>query len=327
MIAMTFQVPRIGFGTAAIAGLYRPVSRSAAMETLEEAWSLGVRYFDTAPHYGQGKAERILGDFLRGKRAGDFLVSTKVGRLLSPAPAPHERLNGFVDPLPFDQSYDYSYDGIMRSFEDSLQRLGLHRTDILYIHDIGERTHGPGNARHMAQLMDGGFRALQELKESGTVAAFGIGVNEVGICERILDRADIDLILLAGRYTLLDRSAEAGLLKKCLETNTPLVIGGVFNSGILATGATPKAHWDYGQAPDHVFRKVEALSDLCEKAGITLPEAALAFPSRHNAVACILLGNGRPGRLAANIGAIRKAAVPDDFWLRSDKLVSETWEK
>ena len=322
MTAMTFKIPRIGLGTAAIAGLYRPVARNAAMETLEEAWSLGVRYFDTAPHYGQGKAERILGDFLREKRAGDFIVSTKVGRLLSPASAPHERLNGFVDPLPFDQFYDYSYDGIMRSFGDSLQRLGLNRIDILYIHDIGERTHGPGNARYMAQLMDGGFRALRELRENGTVAAFGIGVNEVGVCERILNRADLDLILLAGRYTLLDRSAEAGLLKRCLETNTPLVIGGVFNSGILATGATPKAHWDYGPAPDDILRKVEALSDLCEKAGTTLPEAALAFPARHNAVACILLGNGRPDRLGSNIEAIKKASIPEDFWLRSDKLVS-----
>ncbi|WP_170419509.1 aldo/keto reductase [Ruegeria atlantica] len=318
---MSLLLPDIGLGTAAIAGLYKPVPLAAAIETLEEAWQQGIRYFDTAPHYGQGKAERLLGDALRTKPAEDYVISTKVGRLLRPSTTRHAELNGFVDPLPFDQSYDYSYDGIMRSFEDSYQRLGLSRIDILYLHDIGMRTHGGANETYMAQLRDGGFRALERLKASGAIKAFGLGVNEVEICEDILEEIELDLILLAGRYTLLDRSAERSLLKTCLDKRTQLVIGGVFNSGILATGAHEEAHWDYGQAPQHIVDKVRSLSDLCRETNTPLPSAALAFPKTHPAVACTLLGNSQAARIKSNLQALRNTTLTTDFKTRADAIV------
>ncbi len=311
---MDALLPDVGLGTAAIAGLYHAVDRARAERTIETAWTLGIRYFDTAPHYGQGKAERILGDVLRGQQPGSYVISTKVGRVLTPDANPPERLNGFVEPLPFRQDYDYSHDGVMRSYEDSLQRLGLNRIDILFVHDIGVRTHGEANAVHMHQLRSGGFRALEELKRSGAIRAFGIGVNEVEICTEILAEQPLDLILLAGRYTLLDRSAEAGLLDLCAATGTRLVIGGVFNSGILATGARAGAHWDYGPAPEPILRKVRALSDLCRAYGVDLPRAALQFPKRHAAVASVLLGNGAPDRLQENLDALRSADLPERFW-------------
>lgn len=319
---MALELPQIGLGTAAVAGLYKEVARDTALQTLETAWDLGIRYFDTAPHYGQGKAERLLGDFLRDKPDEEIITSTKVGRLLSPSAVRHAALNGFVNPLPFDQNYDYSYDGIMRSYEDSLQRLGLNRIDILYVHDIGERTHGRRNDIYMAQLLNGGFRALAELKASGAVQAIGIGVNEVEICETILAQVEIDLILLAGRYTLLDRSAEARLLEMCDRSGTRFVIGGVFNSGILATGAVEGAHWDYGPAPEEVLVKVSALEVLCKAFDITLPEAALAFPIRRKQVASLLLGNGHPSRLKSNVTAIKNAQVPPAFWDLANRLIT-----
>lgn len=314
-------LPDVGLGTAAIAGLYHAVDRATADRTLETAWTSGIRYFDTAPHYGQGKAERILGDFLRGQKPGSYVISTKIGRILTPSADPPDRLNGFVDPLPFRQDYDYSYDGVMRSHEDSLQRLGLNSIDILFVHDIGVRTHGEANAVYMRQLRSGGFRALEELKRSGAIRAFGVGVNEVEVCSEILAEQPLDLILLAGRYTLLDRSAEAGLLDQCKATGTRLVIGGVFNSGILATGAQDGAHWDYGPAPEPILRKVRRLSDLCRAYETTLPKAALQFPKRHDAVACVLLGNGTSHRLEENLDAVGSAQLPERFWNEAAAIV------
>ncbi|MCY4460554.1 MAG: aldo/keto reductase [Albidovulum sp.] len=320
---MSLKLPRLGLGTAALAGLHQAVDRRTAMETLEAVWSLGIRYFDTAPHYGQGKAERWLGDFLRAQDRDSFFVSTKVGRVLSPSALPRPTLNGFIDPLPFDQRYDYSHEGTMRSFEDSLQRLGLNRIDILLVHDIGMRTHDADHQLHLGHLRDSGFRALEELKRTGAISAFGIGVNEVEICEEILSFQALDLILLAGRYTLLDRSAEPRLLDQCLAAGTQLVIGGVFNSGILATGAGPEARWDYGPAPSDVLRRVEALSDLCAEYGVPLPTSALAFPLRHEAVSTVLLGNCDPARLAENTAAIQGAEIPSDFWKRASEVARD----
>ncbi|MBN9000003.1 MAG: aldo/keto reductase, partial [Rhizobiales bacterium] len=206
------EVTTISFGCAGIGNLYRAVSRDDAEATLAMAWDAGIRYFDTAPRYGHGLAERRLGDFLRDKPDGSYVVSTKVGRLQRPVPESEVPDYGFVDPLPFRADYDYSYDGVMRSLEDSLQRLGLNKVEILFVHDIGVLTHGAEeNARHFRDLMDGGMKALDELKRDGVIKAFGLGVNEVQICLDTMVRTPIDCILLAGRYTLLDRSAEAEL--------------------------------------------------------------------------------------------------------------------
>ncbi len=247
-----------------------------------------------------------------------------MGRILTPATEPPPKLNGFVEPLPFDQNYDYSYDGIMRSFEDSVQRLGLNRVDILFVHDIGTRTHGNNHDLYLDQLRESGFRALEDLKRSGAISAIGIGVNEVEVCEEILSFQPLDLILLAGRYTLLDRSAEARLLELCRVASTQLVIGGVFNSGILATGARHGAHWDYGPAPEAILKKVSALAELSEAFSVSLPTAALVFPLRHDAVSTVLLGNSHSSRLAENAAAIQSGNIPPEFWVQASAIAYST---
>lgn len=296
------EVTEVGFGGAAIGGLYRACPREIAMETLAGAWDAGMRYFDTAPHYGFGLSERRLGDFLRDKPRGDYVLSTKVGRLLTPVPEDQVPDLGYVEPLPFRVDYDYSYDGIMRSVEFSYARLGLNRIDILFVHDIGVYTHGVEKTKlHFRQLMDGGLKALEELKSSGTISAYGLGVNEVQICLDVMAEAPLDCILLAGRYSLLDRSAEERLLPLCRAQNTSLVIGGVFNSGILATGPVQGANFDYGPASPDVLARVGAMEDVARRQGIPLAAAALKFPLREPVVATVLIGTARPSSLARNL--------------------------
>jgi D-threo-aldose 1-dehydrogenase len=194
------QVTEIGFGGAAIGGLYRAVPREAAMEVLGGAWDAGIRYFDTAPFYGFGLSERRTGDFLRDHPRDSYVLSTKVGRLLRAVPESEVPDHGYVEPLPFAMDYDYSHDGILRSIEFSLARLGLNRIDIAFVHDIGAYTHGAeANARHLSDLLDGGLKALERLKSEGTIGAYGLGVNEVEVCLDVLREAPLDCILLAGR--------------------------------------------------------------------------------------------------------------------------------
>ena len=232
-------VDTLGFGCASLGNLYHPVSDADARQILDSAWSRGFRYYDTAPHYGQGLSERRVGDALRRFRGGEYVLSTKVGRLLKPVGYADER-HAFMSPMPFDIFYDYSYDGIMRSFEDSLQRLGLDRIDILYMHDIGAFTHGARNDELFPIAMDGGYRAMDELRSAGAVSAIGLGVNEYEVCEAALDHGDWDCFLLAGRYTLLEQESLDTFLPRCLKRNCSIVIGGAYNSGVLATGVRGK---------------------------------------------------------------------------------------
>jgi D-threo-aldose 1-dehydrogenase len=307
-------VTEYSFGTAPLGGLYRACPRDAAMATLAAAWDEGLRYFDTAPWYGLGLAERYTGDFLRDRPKGSYVLSTKVGRVLYPVPDDKIPDYGFVDPLPFDGRYDYSYDGIMRSVEMSYARLGLNRIDILYVHDIGVYTHGADqNAFHMRQFFDSGLRALSELKASGVIGAYGLGVNEVPVCLDVMREADLDCILLAGRYSLLDRSAEAELLPLCERKGTSLVVGGVFNSGILATGAVPGAHFDYMPATPDVIRKVDAMMDVAKARDLPLAAPALQFPLNHKVVASVLLGTQRPESLRRNM-ELARLDLPQDIY-------------
>lgn len=310
----------LSFGAAGIGNLYREVSHEDAMATLEAAWAAGIRYFDTAPHYGHGLSERRLGDFLRGKPKGSFVLSSKVGRVLKPVPESEVPEYGFVRPLPFAQVHDYSYDGIMRSYEDSLTRLGLNAIDILYIHDLEVTTLGEqGYARHFASFLESGARALTELKSSGAVKAIGLGVNEVPACLNLIDRFSLDAILLAGRYTLLDRSAEPELLDRCRKAGTKLVIGGVFNSGILATGAQPGATFNYTEAPPDIMDKVRAMEAVATQAGTTLAAAAMHFPLRNLLTASVLIGTAKPSSLRRN-AEIFATPAPEDAWPRFDAL-------
>jgi len=296
------EVTEVSFGGAALGGLYRACPREVAMDTLQAAWDAGLRYFDTAPFYGFGLSERRFGDFLRDKPRSSYVLSTKVGRLFRPVPEDQVPDHSYVDPLPFALDYDYSYDGIMRSVEFSYARLGLNKIDILFVHDIGTYTHGVEKTKlHFRQLMDGGLKALEELKSSGVISAYGLGVNEVQICLDVLHQAPLDCILLASRYSLLDRSAEAELLPLCRKRQTSLIIGGVFNSGILATGPVPGAHFDYAPATRDILDRVEAMEKIAAEGGYPLAAAAFQFPLHEPVVASVLTGTANPANLTRNL--------------------------
>ncbi len=309
-------VTDFGLGGAPLGNLYKAASRKEAEATLAAAWEAGLRFFDTAPYYGAGLSERRMGDFLRDKPRDPYVLSTKVGRILEPigrGPVPDY---GFADPLPFSVRYDYSYDGIMRSVEASYARLG--RIDVLLIHDIGVYTHGAAaTVGHLRDLFGSGLKALEELKSSGDIAAYGLGVNEVAICLEVLGRAPLDCILLAGRYTLLDRAGEADLLPLCRARGTSIIVGGVFNSGILATGAAAGAHFDYGPAPEPVLGAVRRMEATATANGIPLPAAALQFPLRDPVVASVLIGAAAPELIHRNM-ALLATPVPEAAWAAFD---------
>ncbi|NTJ65914.1 aldo/keto reductase [Agrobacterium rhizogenes] len=314
------ELTELGFGGGAIGGLYRAVSREAAFETMDAAWASGMRYFDTAPFYGFGLSERRVGDFLRDKPRDEFVLSSKVGKILSAVPEEKVPDFGFVNPLPFDVHYDYSYDGIMRSYEFSLARLGLNRIDILYVHDLEAPSLGLDEyRRHFRIFMDSGIRALDELKAAGAIKAFGLGVNDVGVCLDVLSRDSLDCILLAGRYTLLDRTASARLLGVCEKAGTSLVIGGVFNSGILATGAVPGAFFNYEPPSDDIVNRVNAMRKIAEDDGVSLAATALQFPLRNSSVASILIGTAKPSSLTRNIDLL-SARLPEESWAQFDSV-------
>jgi D-threo-aldose 1-dehydrogenase len=296
------QVSEISFGCAGIGNLFRKVSDEAAAQVLERAWERGIRYFDTAPHYGRGLSEQRLGMFLKGRDRSQYVLSTKVGRLLSPGEQLAEA-DSYVEPLPNSVRYDYSGDGIEAAFEQSCERLGTSHVDIVYIHDIGTYTHGDANSGHMADLMGSGIDRLRRLKEKGRIGAFGLGVNENEVCIDIMAEADIDVILLAGRLTLLDRSAEEQLVPLCREKNVSLVLGGIFNSGILATGPVPGAHYDYGPAPDDVLKRVGVLQERASAAGVGLAHAALRFALTHPMAVSVLIGTAKVSSLDRNLDA------------------------
>lgn len=320
------SLTELGFGAASLGNLYTRVSNAEAAATIEAALAAGIRYVDTAPHYGSGLSERRIGDAIRGR--ADVILSTKVGRLLVPdrSVVDDRERYGFRSPMPFKHIFDYSYDAILRSYEDSLQRAGLSHIDILYVHDIGRLTHGEDDRVHFTALTKGGgLRALEQLRSDGAISAFGIGVNETEACERVMDHADLDVILLAGRYTLLEQGALGSLLPRCLAVGTRVVIGGPYNSGILATGVRRGGalHYNYEPAVLEVIERVRLLEEACEEYGVPLAAAALQFPLAHPAVASIIPGIGHLGQMEATLGLYRQN-IPNDFWtaLRDRRLIA-----
>jgi D-threo-aldose 1-dehydrogenase len=302
------EVTVLGLGCATLGGSRIEVKREEAEAIVRAAWAAGVRYIDTAPYYGFGQAERCVGDAMRAVPRDEWVVSTKVGRLLRP------RLTANTEehrrPMPFDAVYDYSYDGIMRSFEDSLQRLGLARIDILYVHDIGAMQHGSeAHPQLMHLLRDSGYRALEELRSAGAVRAIGIGVNEREVLLEALEWGDWDAFLLAGRYTLLEQAPLEDLLPKCLEAGTSIVVGGPLNSGILAGRAT----WNYNTAPPEVVARVNAIKAVCDSHRVPLAAAALQFPLAHPAVTAIIPGPRKVEEFHANLELLRHP-IPDRLW-------------
>ena len=321
----TLSVTELGFGAASLGNLYRIVSEADARETIRAAIEAGITCFDTAPYYGFGLSERRVGDALR-EHSG-IVLSTKVGRLLKASPDVHgyaER-HGFCSPMPFEPEFDYSFDGVMTSWEASRQRLGLAHIDILYVHDIGRLTHGERHEMTFRQLTDGGgFRALEQLRGAGEILAFGIGVNETAICLEAMRHAHLDVILLAGRYTLLEQNALDALLPACERAGTSIVVGGPYNSGILATGTRQGGalHYDYGIAPQIVVDRVRRLEAHCEQHGVPLAAAALQFPLAHSQVVSVIPGLGSPRHIERTL-ALYKTSIPDSLWhaLKKDGLL------
>jgi D-threo-aldose 1-dehydrogenase len=302
-------VTELGLGCATLGGSRIDVARQAAEDIVTAAWDAGVRYIDTAPFYGVGQAERAVGDAMRDRPRDEWTLSTKVGRLLRPNPS-GVHADGRHHPLPFDPIYDYSYDGILRSVEDSLQRLGLARIDILYVHDIGVYQHGPeAHPAIMRTLRDSGYRALRELRGSGTVSAIGIGVNEHEVLLEAMEWGEWDAFLLAGRYTLLEQAPLDDLLPKCLAAGTSIVVGGPLNSGILAGRDT----WNYAPAPPEVMARVKAIAAICDSHKVPLPAAALQFPLAHKAVAAIIPGPRNAAEFTQNLALLRHK-IPASLW-------------
>lgn len=308
---------KLGFGGAPLGNLYRPISERQAQETLEAAWAGGMRYFDTAPLYGLGLSETRINHFLRDKKRADYVISTKVGRRLAVCPpAQRTGIGKFFATPSRREVYDYSYDGVLRSFESSLERLGLDSVDILYAHDVDVFTHGSAAARdaRIAELMKGGYRALRRLRDEKAIKAFGAGVNEWQACDILARRGDFDLFLLAGRYTLLEQEALASFLPLCEKRGIGIVLGGPYNSGILAQGARRNAKFNYSRAPQSILDKVAALERVCRRHGVRLPAAALQFPLFHPQVVSVIPGAAAPGEIRANL-AFLKQRVPKALWL------------
>ena len=305
----SLEVTALGLGCATLGGSRVEVSRREAEAVVHAAWAAGVRYIDTAPYYGFGRAERCVGDAMRGEPRDEWVLSTKVGRLLRPHPMPAEAGKD-GPPMPFDPVYDYSYDGIMRSFEDSLQRLGLARIDILFVHDIGTMTHGnEAHPRLMHALRDSGYRALESLRSGGAVRAIGIGVNEREVLIEAMQWGAWDVFLLAGRYTLLEQGPLEDLLPKCLEAGTSIVVGGPLNSGILAGRDT----WNYRTAPPEIVARVDAIKAVCDSHRVPLAAAALQFPLAHPVVAAIIPGPRNVGEFHANLELLHHP-IPSRLW-------------
>lgn len=325
------RVTALGMGSAPFGGLYGPVKASDAVATVEASWEAGIRYFDTAPMYGSGRSEHLLGQVLR-EREGPFAISTKVGRLMAnkrpgrelPPPAPKGRLdNGWSSKLPFQEVFDYSYDAVMRSYDDSQQRTGLAHFDILYVHDIGRLTHqGEAHERHWSALTKGGgFRALAELRDAGCIKAFGLGVNEWEVIRDAMEEADIDCCLLAGRYTLLDQQAAKTFLPLARSRGVEVILGGVFNSGVLA-GKDRK--FNYADAPPEILEKVKKLEAVCARHDVPLPAAAMQFPYRNPAITSILIGAVDAAQIRQNVAWFERD-IPESLWkdLASAGLIGE----
>jgi D-threo-aldose 1-dehydrogenase len=309
------EVTIMGFGGAPLGNMYQAFADAQARATVEVCYDAGIRYFDTAPLYGFGLSEHRLGEALRGRRRDDFVLSTKVGRLLEPGDPATLDHGQFKASLPFAQVYDYSYDGVMRSLEDSLQRLGTWRIDILLVHDLDVWTHKSEEARRarVEEFMAGGYRAMVGLREQGTVRAIGAGVNETAACEDLAERGDFDCFLLAGRYTLLEQAPLDELLPLCERRRIALIIGGAYNTGILATGAIPGAYFQYAPAPEEIMERVRRIEAVCARHGVRLPTAALQFPLGHPAVATVIPGTRSPAEVAQNV-EIFTPDIPADFW-------------
>jgi D-threo-aldose 1-dehydrogenase len=307
------NVTAFGYGAAQVGNFFRTMSDADSDEMFQAAWDAGIRYFDTAPFYGHGLSELRTGHSLRWKDRDSYVLSSKVGRLLTPARRADINFSPWVDAAPFKVHYDYSYDGTLRSFEDSLQRLGLERMDICLIHDVDVFTLGKDQPELFKQAMDGAWRALESLRSQKVVKAIGVGVNEWQVCHEALKQRDFDCFLLAGRYTLLEQDALDEFLPLCQTRGAAVAVGGGFNSGILATGAKSGARYNYAPAPEHMMKRARELEKVCEEFAVPLPAAALQFVVAHPAIPTVISGTSTAAQLAQNL-AWFSYPIPKSFW-------------
>ena len=317
------HMPSLGFGAAPVGNLYRAMSDTEANSTLDAALTQGINYFDTAPHYGFGLSETRLGQAFADKRE-QLIISTKVGRLLVATDSTEAVRHGFANAPALEPVFDYSYDAVMRSFEASLQRLQTNRIDILFAHDLGSLTHGEQHPHHFREFMNGGYRAMHELRAAGVVQAIGLGTNEWQVCEQALAHGDFDGFLLAGRYTLLEQSACESFLPLCAKRGASVILGGPFNSGILASGVRGGGpfYYNYEQAPQNIIARVAQLEIVCEEFSIPLAAAALQFPGAHPQVCSVIAGLASPAQVEQSIKWMNYP-IPQEFLnrLREQNLI------
>ena len=306
-------VSELGFGGAPLGDLYGRLDDADATAAVASAAAAGVTLFDTSPLYGFGLSEHRIGAVLAQLPRSSFVLSTKVGRVLEPAPDGIADREGYVGGLPFRSRFDYSYDGAMRSFEDSLQRLRLASVDVLLIHDIDRWTHGDDAERRFREALAGAWRALDALRSQRVVRAIGIGVNDAEVCTRMAREVDLDCVMLAGRYSLLEQPALHTFLPVASSRGIGVMIGGVFNSGILATGPVPGARYNYREAPEPVLARVSAIDAICRAHGVALADAAIRFPLAHPAVSSVVLGAVDGAEVLRNVAAVSRG-IPATLW-------------
>ncbi|WP_326727131.1 aldo/keto reductase [Streptomyces phaeochromogenes] len=310
------EVTELGFGGGPLGGLFEPLDDTTAAGALREAWDGGIRYFDTSPHYGIGHSERRVGELLRTMPRGEFTLSTKVGRLLVPQDPAGRKDESFEVPATHRRVWDFSRDGIRRSVEDSLTRMGVDRIDVLFLHDAES---------HFETALRDGCPALAELRAEGVVGAIGAGMYHPGMLTRLVEETDVDVVMLSGRYTLLDHSALDDLLPACAARDVSVLAASVFNSGLLATPRpAPGAHFDYAPATQALLQRAHRIADICETHGVTLPQAAMAFPLLHPTIAGIVVGMRAAEEVRSNMASLT-TNVPQPLWddLRTDGLLDE----
>ncbi|WP_308170221.1 aldo/keto reductase [Acrocarpospora catenulata] len=302
-MALPSSTARYGLGAAPIGNLFTALSDAEAFATVDAAWEAGIRFFDTAPHYGLGLSERRLGLALRDRPRGEFTLSTKVGRLLVPTSGDARDDQGFDVPATHTRVWDFSRDGVRRSLAESLERLGLDSVDIALIHDPDH---------HWKEAVGEALPALAELRDEGVVKSIGVGMNQWPMLADFVRETEVDTVMLAGRYTLLDQSAAAELLPLCVERGVSVMAAGVFNSGILATH-DPRGTYNYVAAPPEVLARARRMAEVCERHGVTLPQAALAFPARHAAVSSVVVGMRSVDEVRQNM-ALATTPIPEALW-------------
>ena len=318
------QVTQLGLGGTAFANMYQAVPEQGAHDTIQAAYQAGIRYFDTAPLYGRGLSETRLGAGLATLPRETLVISTKVGYALMPQPAGAAPRDVFQDPLPFVTRFDYSRDGVLRSLEGSLQRLQTDHVEIVLIHDPDESVSTKRGAdlyatSHFAEVMAGAYPALHELRAQGVIKAIGLGMNQWQMLADFARAGDFDCFLLAGRYTLLEHAPSQAFMALCEQKGISIVIGGPYNSGILATGAVPGAYYNYAPAPDDILQLTGQIEAVCARHGVPLPAAALQFPFGHPAVASVIPGARSAAEAQANVGLFQYP-IPRDFWLELQAL-------